>query len=222
MLPPTIITAPTSAIARPNAASTMVTSEKRRSCSSASAETTGPAPSDWNCSAYSRHASATACRASAAISGKTSTAWAIDHRRGREQDAQRAQRARARQQEVDGQPDDDGGQARAARSGSRPARRVPETARSPAPHRPAARRAWRGRRRSARRAATARRSPPAAARRWRPSPPLRRRRATGCSCVPESARGPLSYTAKFCIILDATWRIVDESGRCPNMQKNAN
>ncbi len=50
MLPPTIITAPTSAIARPNAARTIVTSEKRRSCSSAAAERHGVAPSDWNCS----------------------------------------------------------------------------------------------------------------------------------------------------------------------------
>ena len=69
MLPPTIITAPTSAIARPNPASSTVASEKRVSHSSVSAALTVPAPSDVSCSRYSVHASATIWRDSAAMIG---------------------------------------------------------------------------------------------------------------------------------------------------------
>ena len=58
-LPPTIITAPTSAMARPNPASNTVASENRVSHNSVIAARYVPAPSDVNCSRYSAQASAT-------------------------------------------------------------------------------------------------------------------------------------------------------------------
>src|SRR5688572_4396852 len=60
MLPPTIITAPTSALARPKPASTAVRSEKRTSHSTVSAALAPSTPSERNCSSYSSHASSTA------------------------------------------------------------------------------------------------------------------------------------------------------------------
>ena len=69
MLPPTIMTAPTSAIARPNPASNTVASEKRVSHSSVNTARMVRAPSEISCSRYSPHASATICRDSAAMIG---------------------------------------------------------------------------------------------------------------------------------------------------------
>ena len=77
MLPPTIITAPTSASARPMPASTAVKSEYRMSQTRVSAAPMPCAPSDRSCSSYSAHASSTAWRASAAMIGKISSVWAI-------------------------------------------------------------------------------------------------------------------------------------------------
>ncbi len=72
MLPPTIITVPTSEIARPNAVS-MIVSRPKRSCTSiSSALVSGPAPSERSWSPPSCIASTTSRRASAAINGMTS------------------------------------------------------------------------------------------------------------------------------------------------------
>src|SRR5882724_8270930 len=76
MLPPTIITAPTSAEARPKPASTAVTRLKRPSHSSVQMAPPGVAPSDRSCSLYSTHRSSTTWRASAATIGAISTVWA--------------------------------------------------------------------------------------------------------------------------------------------------
>ena len=71
MLPPTIITAPTSAMARPNAVSRIV-STANRSCSSSTAPACSfVAPNECNWSPPSRSASSTSRRDSAAISGRT-------------------------------------------------------------------------------------------------------------------------------------------------------
>ncbi len=107
MLPPTIITAPTSAIARPNPASSTVASEKRVSHSSVSAarEVLG----------------AKRCQLLAVLAPgigddlprqrrddrRDQDRLGDDHRRRREQDAERAERPGARQQQIDDQPDDD-------------------------------------------------------------------------------------------------------------------
>ena len=69
MFPPTMITAPTSAAARPKPASTIVTSEKRRSQSSVTAAPNRFSPSERSCSRYSSQASSTTCRESAATIG---------------------------------------------------------------------------------------------------------------------------------------------------------
>ena len=76
MLPPTMITAPTSAAARPNPASTIVTSEKRRSQSSVIAAPNLLSPSDRSWSRYSSHASSTTWRESAATIGVIRIVWA--------------------------------------------------------------------------------------------------------------------------------------------------
>ena len=78
MLPPTIITAPTSAAARPKPASTTVSSEKRVSQSSVQTKSRAArAPSERSCSSYSRHASSITWRASAATIGVISTVCAM-------------------------------------------------------------------------------------------------------------------------------------------------
>ena len=66
----------------------------------------GPAPSERSCSPYSAHASSTTWRASAAMIGDDQDGLRDHHRGRREQQAERAERARARQQQVDGEPDD--------------------------------------------------------------------------------------------------------------------
>ena len=71
MLPPTIITAPTSAIARPNAVSSIVTTAQRSCSSISSAPASGPAPIERSWSPPSRSASATTWRDSAATTGST-------------------------------------------------------------------------------------------------------------------------------------------------------
>jgi hypothetical protein len=77
MLPPTIITAPTSDTARPKAVKPTV-STARRSCSNiSSAAVKGPAPSERSWSPPSSSASCTSRRVNAVISGSTSTACAI-------------------------------------------------------------------------------------------------------------------------------------------------
>ena len=77
MLPPTIITAPTSATARPKAVSAIINTAKR-SCSSISrADKNGPAPSERSWSPPLRRASITNRRESAAMSGTTNTVCAI-------------------------------------------------------------------------------------------------------------------------------------------------
>ena len=77
MFPPTIITAPTSAAARPNPARIVVSSENRVSQSSVSAAFMRPAPSERNCSSYSRQASSIAWRESAAMIGRIRIDWAM-------------------------------------------------------------------------------------------------------------------------------------------------
>src|SRR6267154_1345795 len=76
MFPPTIITAPTSAAARPNPARIVVSSEKRVSQRRVSAAFTRPAPSERSCSSYSRQASSIAWRESAAMIGRIRIACA--------------------------------------------------------------------------------------------------------------------------------------------------
>src|SRR5882762_387429 len=76
MFPPTIITAPTSAAARPNPARIVVSSENRVSQSSVRAAFTRPAPSERSCSSYSRQASSIAWRESAAMIGRIRIACA--------------------------------------------------------------------------------------------------------------------------------------------------
>ena len=71
MLPPTIITAPTSATARPKAVSSTVTTPKRRCTSIRSALSHGPAPIERSWSPPSARPSSTRRRVSAAISGTT-------------------------------------------------------------------------------------------------------------------------------------------------------
>ena len=62
---------------------------------------TACAPSERSCSRYSRHASSTTCRDSAAMIGAIEDRLRDDHRRRREQQAERAERPGARQQQVD-------------------------------------------------------------------------------------------------------------------------
>ena len=110
MLPPTIITAPTSAIARPNAGEhdrhqreAQVVQQRQRRGQPARRRASATAR------AYSRQASATACRESAAMSGEHQDRLRDDHRRRGEQDAERAERPGARQQQVDARPTTTGG-----------------------------------------------------------------------------------------------------------------
>ena len=77
MLPPTIITAPTSELARPNPASIAVRSEYRMSHSSVIAAGIPLTPSERSWSWYSIHASSTACLASAAMIGRMSRVCAM-------------------------------------------------------------------------------------------------------------------------------------------------
>ena len=112
MLPPTIITAPTSALARPRPASTAVRSEKRMSQSTVSAAARTPStPSERSCSSYSRQASSTAWRQSAAMIGRMRIVCAITIALRREEQPELAQRPGARQQQVHDQADHDRRQA---------------------------------------------------------------------------------------------------------------
>ena len=76
MLPPTIITAPTSEMARPKAVTPIVNNAKRSSQASNKLRTHGPAPSDAHCSPCWRSTSSTTCRVSAATTGTTKMNWA--------------------------------------------------------------------------------------------------------------------------------------------------
>ena len=76
MLPPTIITAPTSAAARPKPASRAVTRLKRASRISVTTRRSGPTFMAASSSRYSIHRSSMVCRASAAMIGVTRTACA--------------------------------------------------------------------------------------------------------------------------------------------------
>ena len=76
MLPPTIITAPTSDTARPNAVMTTVSNAYRSSHTSSRLRTSGPAPSERSCSPCARSASSTAWRVSAVTTGSTRMACA--------------------------------------------------------------------------------------------------------------------------------------------------
>ena len=77
ILPPTTMTAPTSALARPKPASSTVSSAKRPSQSSVGTARQGPAPKERNCSAYSSQSCSIAWRDSAARIGVISRVWAI-------------------------------------------------------------------------------------------------------------------------------------------------
>ena len=105
MLPPTIITAPTSAIARPKAASSTVSSAQRLVPASAARRCSGRAPSERSWSPPSRSASPTSWRVSAATIGSTRIVCAITIAVGVNRMPQRAERPAARQQQVDHQPD---------------------------------------------------------------------------------------------------------------------
>ena len=76
ILPPTIITAPTSEIARPKAVISTISSASRASQASSSARIAVPAPQERSCSPCKTSASSTAWRDRAAATGNTSTAWA--------------------------------------------------------------------------------------------------------------------------------------------------
>src|SRR6266849_3100561 len=82
MFPPTIITAPTSAAARPNPARIVVSSENRVSQSSVSAALKRPAPSERS------------------DDREDQDRLRKDHRRWREKNSQRAERTRTRKQKV--------------------------------------------------------------------------------------------------------------------------
>src|SRR5215468_4904457 len=110
MLPPTMSTAPTSAAARPKPASSAVTRLKRPSQISVAMRPSGPTSIAASSSRYSLHKSSTVCRVSAAMIGAISTVC-DDHRLRGEQKTPRPERPGARQQEIDGEPDDDGGQS---------------------------------------------------------------------------------------------------------------
>ena len=71
MLPPTIITAPTSAMARPKAAISTVSTAQRSCTSISSAQVSGAAPIERNWSPPSRSESPTSWRVSAATIGST-------------------------------------------------------------------------------------------------------------------------------------------------------
>ena len=77
MLPPTIITAPTSEIARPNAVSITVATAQRSCSSINSAQVKGRAPIERSWSPPSRKLSCTSWRESAAITGSTKIVCAI-------------------------------------------------------------------------------------------------------------------------------------------------
>ena len=115
MLPPTIITAPTSAIARPNAARTIVTSEKRRSCSNASGRAPRRRAERLELLAIVAPGVRDRLARERCDQREDEDGLRDDHRGRREQDAERAERSRTRQQQVDREPGDDGREARAAR-----------------------------------------------------------------------------------------------------------
>jgi tungstate transport system permease protein len=73
----TMMTAPTSATARPKPASATVRRLWRASQSSAAMRPPARTPSDSNCSAYSRCRSSITCRVSAATIGATRMVWAM-------------------------------------------------------------------------------------------------------------------------------------------------
>ena len=77
MLPPTIITAPTSAMARPKPVSSAVITPRRSCTSSKAAVAAEPAPRDRSWSPPSAKADSTRRRANAAISGTTRMLWAM-------------------------------------------------------------------------------------------------------------------------------------------------
>ena len=139
MLPPTIMTAPTSDAARPKPASTIVTSEKRRSQSSVGAAPSFVSPSERSCSRYSCHASATTCRDSAASGRRDEDRLRDHHRRRREQNAPRAERTCTRQHQVDERARRRPTAGPSSRSGSRSARVGRETRSRRSRHRAAGR-----------------------------------------------------------------------------------
>src|SRR5712671_3856010 len=77
ILPPTIITVPTSAAARPKPASMVVVRLKRASHNSVMTRPSGPIRMAVSSSRYSAHRSSIVCRVSAARIGVTRSAWAI-------------------------------------------------------------------------------------------------------------------------------------------------
>ena len=111
MLPPTMMTAPTSDAARPKPASTTVSSDHRVSHSSVSVDCSHDESRLRSCSRYSIHASSTIWRVSAATIGDDQHRLRDDHRLRREQQTHRTERSGARQQQVDEQPHHDGRQA---------------------------------------------------------------------------------------------------------------
>ena len=77
MLPPTMITAPTSAEARPKPARNAVARLKRPSQIKVGTARSGPTPSARSCSSYSWRRSSMVWRLSAAMIGVISTVWAM-------------------------------------------------------------------------------------------------------------------------------------------------
>jgi hypothetical protein len=76
MLPPTMMTAPTSALARPKPARSAVVRLKRASQRSVGMARRMEEPSDFSCASYSSQRSSITCRVSETTIGSTSTAWA--------------------------------------------------------------------------------------------------------------------------------------------------
>ena len=107
MLPPTMMTAPTSALARPKPASSAVSRLKRPSHSSVGMARQVEEPSERRWSSYSAQRSSTTCRVSETTIGVTSKACAITIAVGGKEQAERAERAGARQEQIDGEPGDD-------------------------------------------------------------------------------------------------------------------
>ena len=96
MLPPTISTAPTSALARPKPASMPVMRLKRPSQSSVGTARSRDEPSERSCSAYSAQRSSMTLRVSDSTIGRISTNCASTIAGGREEQPERAEAARER------------------------------------------------------------------------------------------------------------------------------
>ena len=108
MLPPTIMTAPTSADGAPEPGEQRQ-SPARIACPTAASlqRPKVPAPSDVSCSRYSDHASATIWRDSAAMIGAMRIVCAMTIAVGVNRMPKCSERTGARQQQVDDEPDDD-------------------------------------------------------------------------------------------------------------------